>query len=129
MPDWTNQARMVSRGEDIVINRDHVDEMERGEMTPEEKTDVESSPTDGSAPATLSQKDDHEVGKGKDTIQKAEEKERVEGSLHMPEGEEPPDGRGTVSEWQEGPHKIIERRAGPGEEVRLITMDDSLRSD
>ncbi len=55
---------MVSRGEDIVINRDHVDEMERGEMTPEEKTDVESSPTDGSAPATLSQKDDHEVGEG-----------------------------------------------------------------
>ncbi|KAK0187595.1 Sodium/hydrogen exchanger family-domain-containing protein [Armillaria mellea] len=124
-PDWTNQARMVSRVEDIVINRDHVDEMERGEMTPEEKTDADSSPTDGSAPATLSQKDEHEVEKEKDTIQKADEKEKVEGSLHMPEGEEPPDGRETVSEWQEGPHKIIERRAGPGEEVEVEVIKNA----
>lgn len=33
--------------------------------------------------------------------------------------ESPPDGTETVTEWKEGPHNIVERRAGPGEEVRL----------
>ncbi|KAF8887097.1 Sodium/hydrogen exchanger family-domain-containing protein [Infundibulicybe gibba] len=33
-PEWTNQARMVSRPEEIVINRDN--EMERGELPPDE---------------------------------------------------------------------------------------------
>lgn len=31
----------------------------------------------------------------------------------------PPDGTESVMEWREGSDKIIERRAGPGEEVRL----------
>ncbi|KAK0457460.1 Sodium/hydrogen exchanger family-domain-containing protein [Desarmillaria tabescens] len=128
MPDWTNQARMVDRREDIVVNRDHVDEMERGEMSPEEKTDVESSPSSGSAPATLSQKEvghEHEVERENDAVQNAEEKEKKEGSLHMPEGEEPPDGRETLSEWQEGPYRIIERRAGPGEEVEVEVIKNA----
>lgn len=30
-----------------------------------------------------------------------------------------PDGEDTVQEWKEGPHKIIEKRAGPGEEVEV----------
>ncbi|KAF5318279.1 hypothetical protein D9758_018587, partial [Tetrapyrgos nigripes] len=39
----------------------------------------------------------------------------------LPEGEEPPDGEEgeVVDEWQEGPHRIIERRKGPGEEVEV----------
>ncbi|KAF8905656.1 hypothetical protein CPB85DRAFT_1437194 [Mucidula mucida] len=37
--------------------------------------------------------------------------------LDMPTGEEPPDGTDIVSEWQEGPHRVVERRAGPGEDV------------
>jgi hypothetical protein len=32
--------------------------------------------------------------------------------------EVPPDGKETSTEWKEGPHKIIEQRGGPGEEVR-----------
>ncbi|KAJ7764107.1 Sodium/hydrogen exchanger family-domain-containing protein [Mycena maculata] len=35
------------------------------------------------------------------------------------EGDVPPDGEELVSEWQEGHHRIIERRAGPGEEVEV----------
>jgi sodium/hydrogen antiporter len=30
-----------------------------------------------------------------------------------------PDGMEIFAEWKEGPHRIIERRIGPGEEVRL----------
>ncbi|KAJ7133332.1 Sodium/hydrogen exchanger family-domain-containing protein [Mycena epipterygia] len=36
-----------------------------------------------------------------------------------PEGDVPPDGEEIISEWQEGHHRIIERRAGPGEEVEV----------
>ena len=35
-----------------------------------------------------------------------------------PAGEFPPDGDEVLSEWQEGPHTVIERRGGPGEDVR-----------
>jgi hypothetical protein len=39
--------------------------------------------------------------------------------------EVPPDGTDRTTEWREGPHKIIERRRGPGEEVRrLINIAD-----
>jgi hypothetical protein len=48
-----------------------------------------------------------------------EEKEDVEAGLR-PEGDVPPDGEELVSEWQEGHHRIIERRAGPGEEVLFV---------
>ncbi|KAJ7696301.1 hypothetical protein B0H17DRAFT_1054118, partial [Mycena rosella] len=36
-----------------------------------------------------------------------------------PEGDVPQDGEQLVSEWQEGHHRIIERRAEPGEEVEV----------
>jgi len=32
-----------------------------------------------------------------------------------------PDGTEVAAEWKEGPHRIIERRIGPGEEVRLLS--------
>ncbi|TRM69836.1 hypothetical protein BD626DRAFT_554152 [Schizophyllum amplum] len=31
----------------------------------------------------------------------------------------PPDGDEILSEWQEGPHTVIERRGGPGEDVEV----------
>ena len=34
-------------------------------------------------------------------------------------GGNPPDGTEIVSEWKEGPHRVIERRAGPGAEVSV----------
>ncbi|KAF7351412.1 Na-H-Exchanger domain-containing protein [Mycena sanguinolenta] len=47
-----------------------------------------------------------------------EEKNEIEAGLR-PEGDVPPDGEELISEWQEGHHRIIERRAGPGEEVEV----------
>ncbi|KAF9020551.1 hypothetical protein BDZ89DRAFT_1103252 [Hymenopellis radicata] len=84
VPDWTNQARMVDRGDDIIINRDD-DIAEKGELTPEEGTEVASTPSGSKTPI----------------------------------GEEPADGNDIISEWQEGPDRVIERRAGPGEEVEV----------
>ncbi|KAI3612755.1 na+ h+ exchanger 1 [Moniliophthora roreri] len=109
-PEWATQATHVARGEDIVINRDPerqgrdvVDGMERGELTP----GTEKSPTSST-----------------DMDEKEATTKRTSGSPHghaeiLPEGETPPDGAEMLSEWQEGPHRVIERRKGPGEEVEV----------
>ncbi|KAL1735545.1 hypothetical protein EV714DRAFT_267693 [Schizophyllum commune] len=39
-----------------------------------------------------------------------------------PPGEFPPDGDEVLSEWQEGPHTVIERRGGPGEDVDVEVL-------
>ena len=106
-PDWTNQARIVDKREDIVINRDE-DSAEKGELTPEDRTEVASTPSGSSrSPA------ERERELEKETIAEAQKKQ----PLHMPAGEDVVDGDNIISEWQEGPHLVIERRAGPGEEV------------
>ncbi|KZP23388.1 hypothetical protein FIBSPDRAFT_461868 [Athelia psychrophila] len=107
-PDWTNNATRVDRPEDIVINRDSV--MERGELEPDEKLAVESSPTKERASDEGSSEETKYVGGEAGSRDEAENEERMK-------EENIPDGKETVSEWQEGPHKIVERRAGPGEEV------------
>ncbi|KAJ7582014.1 Sodium/hydrogen exchanger family-domain-containing protein [Mycena floridula] len=100
-PEWATQARVVERGgADIIINRDVEDEMERGELEVE-KVDTDSTKS------------------GSDSGIKA-----------IAQDDEPPDGNDVLSEWQEGPHRIIERRAGPGEEVEVeviknFGLDDS----
>lgn len=95
-PDWATYTRHITRGEDVVINRDHdVNAMEKGHagITEEENTIMESGrpSTDG--------KEDMSNG---DDIAKTQT---------------PPDGTETVMEWKEGSDVIVERRAGPGEEV------------
>ncbi|KAF8907732.1 Sodium/hydrogen exchanger family-domain-containing protein [Mucidula mucida] len=129
-PDWTNQARMVDRGDDIIINRDD-DSAEKGELTPEDGTEVASTPSGSKTPivrdhadaekdrpisdASTAQAVEHERVLENDTITHA----RTTPPLDMPEGEEPVDGTDIISEWQEGPHRVVERRAGPGEEVEV----------
>lgn len=39
----------------------------------------------------------------------------------MTAGQNAPDGDEVVYEWREGNHKCIERRSGPGEDVRTCT--------
>ncbi|KAF9269679.1 hypothetical protein L218DRAFT_993689 [Marasmius fiardii PR-910] len=111
-PDWTNQARMVTNRDEIVINRDEnadanvgdvVDSMEKGELR---------SMSAGSS-------EDEKKG----TQKNARRRSPAEGEV-LPEGEAPPDGEEIVSEWQEGPHRIIERRKGPGEEVEVEVIRD-----
>ena len=90
LPEWTTQTTLVRPGEAIVINRDGA----RGDA--ESTTPVSASTSQDEKHA-----DEHDA---------AERGERGAGN--------PPDGTETVAEWKEGPHRVIERRQGPGTEVR-----------
>lgn len=100
-------TRHVVRGHDIVINRDS--DMERGDAT----VNGDETPPTEKAP-------------GSDTSPTQTTKEGEEPSPQREEGdfreENPPDGREVIAEWKEGPHNIVEKRAGPGEEVRLALI-------
>lgn len=114
--DWTNQARHIERGQDIVINRDS--DMERGELTPDEKLALASqqaSDSSGSSPRQTDLTRVEEEGDGHSHVEKVVE----DGVPESQKEENPPDGTNTVQEWKEGPHRIVERRAGPGEEVNF----------
>ncbi|KAG5644324.1 hypothetical protein DXG03_008682 [Asterophora parasitica] len=109
-PDWTNQARVVERGQDdIIINRDSV--MERGELTSEGKA-PESRTLTSTTPSVNSEKD-------QGSVETKTEKEPTGGK-----DETPPDGTATAVEWTEPHHKIIERRAGPGEDVEVEVTNE-----
>ncbi|TFK22691.1 hypothetical protein FA15DRAFT_671226 [Coprinopsis marcescibilis] len=204
-PEWTNQARLVSRGADIVINRDHSEaDLERGLKTDSEKTrdgsgssiedlekEKERSGESGqlSVPASAMQEvrfvEGEGLAEGKERLkQKAEPVEETVGSVGVssavnrdgaaerssagaslalptirePEGvysprrrsvasemdtgyvdnstdyreENPPDGGRLprngegeeITEWRSGHQRIIERRAGPGEDVEVTIIDD-----
>ncbi|KAJ3840475.1 Sodium/hydrogen exchanger family-domain-containing protein [Lentinula raphanica] len=130
LPEWATQARHVTDREDIVINRDRdtMDGLERGEHTPQEKLSPEgsvgSSPTEVEAVAETDKRTQH-VTISPQLSPRASASPGVQGigeepgAEILPPGEEPPDGTETLSEWQEGPHRVIERRAGPGEEVEV----------
>ncbi|EIN12795.1 hypothetical protein PUNSTDRAFT_60619, partial [Punctularia strigosozonata HHB-11173 SS5] len=118
-PEWANQTRHIRPGENIVINRD--DAIERGEYTPEHDEKR-------SASTTLNQ---NHAPKEKDMAESSADSENRSSEArstgeNRTGDQEPPDGDETLQEWKEGPHKVIERRAGPGEEVsnksRFIVM-------
>ncbi|KAG6331589.1 hypothetical protein ID866_7498, partial [Astraeus odoratus] len=98
-PEWTAQTTHVTRGEDIVINRDPVSAMEKGELS------MDTSSVDGAETEEIVQEG------------------RVSPSTTLTEGdiakENPPDGSERTLEWKEGAHKVIERRGGPGQEVEV----------
>ena len=114
--DWTTLTRRVSKAEDIVINRDAPDmhDLERGDATLKEKEDIvlahptvtEKPVLDGDEASGSTPTMDTRMGDGEDVGPMATEQE---GSL-------------ILAEWREGPHQVIERRIGPGEEVRLISL-------
>ena len=99
MPEWANQARHVRPGDEIIINRDREDAMERG-VIPASESVTEKEPSDSS-------------------------RDRVDAEARRPDGtdlrdENPPDGDETEEEWREGPHRIVEKRPAPGEEVSSL---------
>jgi sodium/hydrogen antiporter len=116
-PDWTNQARLVERGENIVINRDSA--MERGELAaPASKRESMAMEEAGgrSAAATIAATPEKEESTTDEAAKNVEE------GGQSPEQEKakednPPDGEERVMEWKEGEDMVIERRRGPGEEV------------
>lgn len=106
-PDWTTLTRHVTRGEDVVINRDRdASTMENGRagLTEEEKTIMESRRTSSEGKP---QQEDGSEPKAEDMLK----------SDDVGKEQMPPDGTETTMEWREGSDKVVERRAGPGEEV------------
>ncbi|THH11131.1 hypothetical protein EW146_g8153 [Bondarzewia mesenterica] len=49
-----------------------------------------------------------------------ERERRIEDANERYKEQSPPDGDELILEWREGPDRIIERRAGPGEEVSIL---------
>lgn len=102
-PEWTTHTRRVYAGEEIVINRDREDAMERG-VIPASESVTEKDASDSS-------------------------REQEEADVRRPDGtnvrdENPPDGEATEEEWREGPHRIVEKRAAPGEEVGPFAVNN-----
>ncbi|KAF7304120.1 Na+ H+ exchanger 1 [Mycena indigotica] len=93
-PDWMTHVRRVESG--VVVNRDPAARLD------EEKRDLE---------AALDKRELEEITAKNSS---AESKSRS--------GETPPDGETVLAEWQEGHHRVIERRAGPGEEVKVEVL-------
>ena len=105
LPDWALHTRRVERAEDVVINRDPASMMERGQAGEGAKDGLFDRPSVS-------------VGHGEDSA----DADALTMAITEPEGakaDNPPDGTEVFAEWKEGPHRIIERRTNPGEEVCL----------
>ncbi|KAF8627673.1 hypothetical protein AX15_004310 [Amanita polypyramis BW_CC] len=104
-PDWTNQARLVERGADIVINRDST--MEEGNLPSDEKFAASPKrPSTGSSATTLKKLPIDEISLAKEELEQVAQ-----------------DGTEKV-EWQEPHHKIIEKREGSGEDIEVEVRDE-----
>jgi len=115
-PDWTNQARLVSRGSDIVINRDI--DVEQGDLTPDEKLvreDRRRATGSESETAVTPEKQAGDEESPEPNMELSSDAEEIS-------SETPPDGNEIISEWREGHYTVTERQAGPGEEVRFASL-------
>ena len=121
LPDWALHTRRVERAEDVVVNRDPVDIIERGQAAERAKDGLTSKP-----PETMGFDEDEKRGRAIPRVNSADT-DALTVAVTEPEeakADNVPDGTGVLAEWKEGPHRIIERRAGPGEEVRLFLHAD-----
>lgn len=116
LPDWALHTRRVERAEDVVINRDPASLMEHGQAGEGAKDGLSNRPS-----VTVG----HEENEKRDSaVPKEDSADADVLTMAMTEPEDAkadnaPDGTQVFAEWKEGPHCIIERRAGPGEEVCL----------
>ena len=99
-----------------MVNRDPVDIIERGQVAEGAKDGLTSK-----APDTMGLDEDEKRGPAIPRVYGADADALTVAVTEPEEGkaDNVPDGTGVLAEWKEGPHRIIERRAGPGEEVRL----------
>ena len=110
LPDWALHTRRVERAEDVVINRDPANMIERGQAGEGAKDGLSTRPS-------------MTVGPEEDSALPPEDSADADAlTVAMTEPEEAkldnaPDSIEAFAEWKEGPHRIIERRTGPGEEV------------
>lgn len=126
VPDWATHTRHVTRAEDVIINRDPAG-LERGEggLTEEEKSALESKRTSTITASPLSPDEIEVIGEASSAETRAEAV-LAKDEEEMKE-EVPPDGKETSTEWKEGPHKIIEQRGGPGEEVDVEVIYNAFK--
>ena len=114
LPDWALHTRRVERAEDVVINRDPGSIMERGQAGEGAKDGLSNR---------LSVTVGHEEDEKRDSAVPREDGADADAlTMAMAEPEEAkadnaPDGTEVFAEWKEGPHRVIEHRTGPGEEV------------
>ncbi|CAE6518345.1 unnamed protein product [Rhizoctonia solani] len=115
-PEWANQTREIRPGEEIIVNRD--DAVERGEMPAldEKRGSVPTSEISGEGSSGTVDVREKEHGAG-EHITSAEGRE----------GQMGPDSKHGVetTEWREGPHLVIERCAGHGEEVEVEVIKNA----
>jgi hypothetical protein len=114
LPDWALHTRRVERAEDVVINRDPANMMERGQTGESAKDGLSTRPS-----VTVGPEEDE---KRDIAVPREDSADADANTVAVTEPEEAkadnaPDGTGVFAEWKEGPHRIIERRTGPGEEV------------
>jgi hypothetical protein len=98
-PEWANQTRRVTKAEDIVINRDIEDKMERGE--------AEGTPSSPRLSADMTIED----GAASGTASPASTKQKDE----------------IVSQWREGRHLVVERSA-PGDDIEVEVIPNAFNS-
>jgi NhaP-type Na+/H+ or K+/H+ antiporter len=110
-PDWTNQARLVTRAEDIVINRD----LERGD---EERGGERT--TKRISMSTINKEGE---GSTSDAVNQ-EQRDPIPASTRDQDQDDcrnqfPPDGKhNQTREWMEGDQRVVERNmGGPGDDV------------
>jgi len=122
LPDWALHTRRVERAEDIVINRDPASMMERGQADEGAKDGLFDRP---------SVMVGHEEDAKRDSAVPREDSADADAlTMAMTEPEEAkadnaPDGTEVFAEWKEGPHRVIERRTGPGEEVEVEVQSNA----
>ena len=112
LPDWALHTRRVERAEDVVINRDPANMMERGHAGA--KDGLSTGPS-----GTVRPEEDEKRDSAMPRVDSADA-DALTVAVTEPEeakADNAPDGTEVFAEWKEGPHRIIERRAGPGEEV------------
>ena len=117
-PEWANQTRKVTKAEDIVINRDIEDKLERGEAEPAEQA-TQASPKPSAEPEVHEDRDDSGANSPSST-KVSSERTRTYPRLQLigllPKKHD------AISQWRQGRHLVIERRM-PDDEVRYTAID------
>ncbi|KAL0580553.1 hypothetical protein V5O48_001461 [Marasmius crinis-equi] len=107
LPDWTNHATLIKHPEEVIINRDPVPRRANSVHSRDLESGLEAR--DSEKPAAI-----HKTSSVDSRVSALSKGSSGEERLVLREHRE-----GSVVEWLEGPHKVIERRRGPGEEVEV----------
>jgi sodium/hydrogen antiporter len=114
--DWALHTRRIECPGDVVINHDPVSMMECGQAGEGAKEGLTIRPVvvgpeeDEKKDIVVPREDSVDADAVTVVVTELEELKAENNTL---------DGTEVIGEWKEGPHRIIERRTGPGEEVCL----------